>query len=186
MRLRLLFIILIASLCGCASKQPTLLSGQTLERAPICLDNQDNIPSIVKKFFNTRDLTTEEGKIDYLMERVRNSKLTFIRNRVEYDSASAAGFLRWKLNRWQKKGAKIKTAQDFVLTVSSGSAMSGQPYALILQDGTHHNLQSILQNELNALEFCLKQYSVQNEAVSDDSKQEPKADSSAAKNAGQT
>lgn len=185
MKRRLLFIVLIASLYGCAQQRPTLLSGQTLEGAPICLDNQDNIPAIVKKFFNTRDLTTEEGKIDYLMERIQNSKLTFIRNKVEYDSASAASFMRWKLNRWQKKGMKITTAQDFVSFVSSGSAMSGQPYAVILQDGTRHNLQSILQNELIALEFCLKQYSVQNEAKPDDNKQEAKADSSLVQDEGQ-
>ena len=170
MNLKFVPIILISVLCGCASQQTALLTGRTAEGTPICLDSQDNIPAIVKKFFNTRDLTTEEGKIDYLMERLRSSKLKFIRNKVEYDSDSAASFLRWKLNRWQKKGVKIKTAQDFVTIISSGSTMSGQPYAVVLQDGTHHNLQFILQNELNALDFCLKQYPSERESNTDSEK----------------
>lgn len=155
---KFLFILLFVTLCGCASNQQALLSGQTLEGTPICLDNRDKIPVIVRKFFNTRDLTTEEGKIDYLIERICDSKLVFIRNKVEYDSPSAASFLRWKLNRWQKKGVKIDTAEKFISFISSGSKTSGEPYAVILQDGSHHNLQSVLQNELDALLYCLKQY----------------------------
>lgn len=158
MKSKFTFVTLLLVLCGCAANQQALLTGQTLAGAPICLDSRDNIPAVVKKFFNTRDLTTEEGKIDYLIERIRDSKLTFIRNKVEYDSSSAASFLRWKLNRWKKKGTKIETAQDFVSFVSGGSTMSGQPYAIVLRDGTRHDLKSVLQNELDALEFCLKQY----------------------------
>jgi len=162
MKPKFLYFVLLIVLSGCASNQPTaLLTGHTLEGALICLDSRDNIPAVVRKFFNSRDLTTEEGKIDYLIERVRAAHLTFIRNRVEYDSASAATFLRWKLNRWKKKGTKIETAQDFVSIISSGSTMSGRPYSIILPDGSRHNLQPILQNELDALNFCLKQYAVE-------------------------
>ena len=157
MKLKLSYILLLVCLIGCASNQQTLLTGKTLAGTPVCLDDRDNIPAFVKKFFNTRDLTTEEGKIDYLMERIRNSKLIFVRNKVEYDSASAATFLRWKLNRWKKKGAKIDTAQEFVSTIASSSSMSGQPYAVVLLDGSRHDLKSVLQNELDALEYCLKQ-----------------------------
>lgn len=161
-------LVVFSVLSGCAPSQPTaLLTGQTLEGAPICLDNRDNIPAIVRKFFNSRDLTTEEGKIDYLIERVRNSKLVLIRNKVEYDSASSASFLRWKLNRLQKKGTKIETAQEFVSLVTSGSKVSGEPYSITLQDGSRHNLQSILQNELDALIYCLKQFSTEEKTKTD-------------------
>ncbi|GEM_PF-3368857 len=154
---------MIMLLYGCASNPPALLNGRSLEGAPICLDNREKIPAIVRKFFNTRDLTTEEGKIDYLIERVRNSKLVFTRNKVEYDGASAATFLRWKLNRWQTKGAKIDTAQKFISVITSGSTTTGQPYTVILQDGSRQNLQNVLQNELDLLEYCLKQYPTKEE-----------------------
>ena len=178
MKPKFLYLVFLIVLSGGASSQPTaLLTGQTLEGAPICLDSRDDIPAVVRKFFNSRDLTTEEGKIDYLIERIRDANLTFVRNRVEYDSASAATFLRWKLNRWKKKGTKIDTAQEFISTISSGSTMSGQPYAIILQDGSRHNLQSVLQNELDALNFCLKQYTTEAEGTS-----KPKSDSTASEN----
>jgi len=157
-KLRYLILLSVLILSGCASRQPALLSGQSLEGSPIYLNSRDNIPAAVKKFSNERDLTTEEGKIDYLFDRIKNSKLTFIRNKVEYDSDSAAKFIRWKLNRWRGKGSKITTAQQFVSEVTSGSKMSGEPYTVILHDGTRHNLQPVLQNELNALEQCLQQY----------------------------
>ncbi len=163
---KFLFAILFISLIGCASQGSALLDGKTLEGAPICLDNRDNIPAVVKKFFNTRDLTTEEGKIDYLLDRMRSSRLTFIRNGVEYASDDSASFMRWKLNRVRSKTGGVKTAQEFVSTIASGSKTSGKPYAIILPDGSRHNLQNILQNELDALEYCLKQYPTETKAVS--------------------
>ena len=159
MHIALGFIAFLLACLGCASQSPVLLSGRTLEDAPICLDNRANIPAIVRNFFETRDLTTEEGKIDYLIDRVRNAKLTFIRNRIEYNGPQSAEFLRWKLNRMKTRyQMEIKTAQDFVSKITSGSRMSGKPYAVILQGGSRHNLHSVLQNELDALEYCLKQY----------------------------
>jgi hypothetical protein len=106
----------------------------------------------------TRDLTTEEGKIDYLLERIRGSKLIFVRNKVEYVGPAAASFLHWKLDRWRSRHyAKITTAQEFVNLITRGSKVSGEPYSAILKDGTRHDLQNVLQNELDALEACLKQ-----------------------------
>jgi len=154
-------LILILFCLGCASKQTPLLDGVNLEGAPLCLGEQAGIPAIVQKFYTSRDLTTEEGKIDYLLERIRTSDLIFVRNKVEYSGPQAAEFLRWKMGRMEKRyHIKINTAQDFVSQVSSGSKMSGQPYSVTLNDGSYHNLQHILQNELAALEACLKQYSV--------------------------
>ncbi len=156
------WFFLFVTLCsGCASKNPSvaLLSGVTEEGAPICLDDRTGIPAFVEKFYAQRDLTTEEGKIDYLLERLRRSQLVFVRNRVEYSGAQSAGFLRWKLDRWQtRRNIKIDTAQEFVDRIAGGSKMSGQPYALVLKDGSRHDLKKVLQNELDALESCLKQF----------------------------
>ena len=150
--------IFLAFFLGCAS-QPVLLDGLNQVGAPVCLEDQSNIPAFVRKFFATRDLATEEGRIDYLLQSIHDSKLTFIRNKVEYTSASAAEFFRWKLNRMEKRHhIKVKTAQDFVSHVTSGSRTSGRPYAIIFPDGSRRNLQNVLQNELEALESCLQQY----------------------------
>ncbi|MBI4372504.1 MAG: DUF5329 family protein [Candidatus Omnitrophica bacterium] len=157
--------ILVLFFHGCVAQthqqEPVaLLHGVSEEGTPICLANPSGIPSIVQKFFATRDLTTEEGKIDYLLERLRSSRLTFYRNKVEYTGQSAAEFLRWKMNRWKSRyHTKIDMAQDFVVKIASSSKMSGQPYVVVLSDGSRHPLQSVLQNELDALEACLKEYS---------------------------
>ena len=128
------------------------------------MENPEGIPDLVRRFFETRDLTTEEGKIDYLLDRIRKSDLTFVRNKVEYNGREATDFLRLKTNRLEHRNhIKIRTAQDFISQVASGSRMSGQPYAVVLKDRTRHNLQNVLQNELNALEFCLKQESAKTE-----------------------
>ena len=165
MKRKLFSTLVLVILVGCASKGTPLLEGTNLQGNPVCLANPEGIPEIVRKFFATRDLTTEEGKIDYLLERVRKSDLIFIRNKVEHDGRSAAEFLRWKLNRLEKRyGIKVQAAQDFISQVASGSRISGEPYTVRLKDGTHHNLQKILQNELAALEFCLKQYEEPKEA----------------------
>lgn len=156
------WFFLFVTLCfGCASMNPSvaLLSGVTEEGAPICLDDRTGIPAFVEKFYARRDLTTEEGKIDYLLERLRHSQLVFMRNRVEYTGPQSAGFLRWKLDRWKTRHyAKINTAQEFVDRIAGGSKVSGQPYAVVLKDGSRHDLKSVLQNELDALESCLKQF----------------------------
>jgi len=160
-------LIFLLFCLGCASEQSApLLSGYTREKAPVCLADQSGIPLAVKKFYATRDLTTEEGKIDYLLQRVRDSKLTFVRNRVEYSGSGAAEFLRWKLDRFKTRyHMKIETAQDFITQVASGSRTSGEPYAVVLNDGSRHNLENVLQNELNALESCLKQNALKEEGL---------------------
>ncbi|MBI4358488.1 MAG: DUF5329 family protein [Candidatus Omnitrophica bacterium] len=160
------FVVFLLLCLGCASKQVVLLNGASVTEQPLCLDDRAGIPAIVQKFYATRDLTTEEGKIDYLIERVRSSNLVFVRNRVEYSGPQAAGFLRWKLGRMERSHhIKVKTAQDFVSEVASGSRMSHQPYTVALRDGGREDLQYVLQNELDVLEACLKQYAAKVEEV---------------------
>ena len=186
MKNRLLPFLLAALLFGCAAPKGTpLLQGTTLQGDPVCLANPEGIPEIVRKFFATRDLTTEEGKIDYLLERVRKSDLIFIRNKVEHDGRSAAEFLRWKLNRLERRyGIEVKTAQGFITHVASGSRVSGEPYSVTLSDGTHYNLQDVLQNELSALEFCLKQYEPKAEAAEPPSAVPPSSNTASTVDAG--
>lgn len=152
------FYLVLLLLLGCASKPVPLLKGFTAEGTPVCLDDSTGIPAVVEKFYATRDLTTEEGKIDYLLERIRDSNLVFIRNRVEFRGAPAANFLRWKLNRFRSRyHITITTAQAFINEIVKGSKTSGEPYVVVMSDGSRSNLQKVLQNELDVLETCLKQ-----------------------------
>lgn len=132
--------------------------GMTNQSTPAYLSDKARILSAIQKFYATRDLTTEEGKIDYLLERIRNSKLAFIRNGMQTSGSDAAAFMRWKIGWYENRyHVKIKTAQDFVSLVTSGSKKTGKPYTIILGDGSRHNAQIIIQSELDALESCLKQ-----------------------------
>jgi hypothetical protein len=155
-------VFLIFLLCfGCAtsSAPPPLLEQNPTGAEPVCLGDCSQVPSDVAKFYASRDLTTEEGKIDYLIEQVRKSKVTFIRNRVEYNSIGAAQFLRWKLGRLRNHHhISIESAQDFVLKVTSGSRVSGQPYAVVLEDGRRYDMEYLIQIELDMLESCLKNF----------------------------
>ena len=166
----LCFVLFLA---GCASQQAPLLMGVSESGTAVCLEDQAVIPGFVQKFYETRDLTTEEGKIDYLIERVKSSDLTFIRNKVEYTGPAAASFLRWKLSRMESRHhVKIKTAEDFVSEVVSGSRITGEPYTVILKDGSRHNFQNVLQNELDVLESCLRRYSARVEKSDSDEKRD--------------
>ena len=112
------------------------------------------IPSQIEKYMRTYRLATEEDEIDYLIYRISSSTNKFIRNGFETDSATAAEFLRWKLMRYQTHhDDKIDDDEEFVVKIMKGSEKTGQPYLVILPDGTKHNLQSIMKNELNNLEI---------------------------------
>jgi hypothetical protein len=67
----------------------------------------------------------EQAKIDRLLEEIRASGATFIRNGRDYDGPRAAGHLKRKLFF---AGARVQTARDFVLGIASKSEESGRPY----------------------------------------------------------
>ncbi len=147
-----IFILLIIALfSGCAPTSP-LKSGVDSLGNPVCLTDCREIPVAVEKFKRTHDLLTEENEIDYLFYRIRSSHDRFIRNGLEVDSPAAAEFLRWKIGWYEKHfGEKIDSDEDFVSKVMRGSERTGKPYILITQDGSKHNAQFVMQNELNYL-----------------------------------
>jgi len=155
---QVLTFFLLVLCAGCAAHGPTaLFSGYSAENTAVCFTKPAEIPSIVERFYASRDLTTESGKIDYLIERVRSANVTFVRNSEKFKGDHAADFLRWKLNRLRTRyGVKVETAQDFVSKIASGSRKSGKPYVVVLSDRSRYSLGQILQNELNQLELCLQ------------------------------
>jgi hypothetical protein len=157
---RVFVLLLFIPLLSCASpqKKTVLLDGLTTSGAPVCFEPTEEIPTFFDQYYTTRDLSTEEGKIDYLLERISGSGLVFIRNDVEFGSYAAAQFLRWKVDRLRVKyDIHINTAEEFVSGIASGSRASGKPYVVIIPDaGGSHNLQFVLQNELDVLQSCLE------------------------------
>ena len=148
-------IVILSFFFGCVA-EAKLMNGSDENGTAVYLSEPSDIPKAIKKFQLNRDLTTEEGKIDYILFRLRSSNLRFIRNGEETNGDNAAQFMRWKMG-WYKDHhhTKIKTLQDFVSKVAKGSEKTGQPYVLILPDGSRHNAQYVLQNEANKLEELL-------------------------------
>lgn len=91
----------------------------------------------------------ETAKIEYLLERIRTSPYTFIRNDVEYPASKAASHLEWK---YGLAANKIKTAPDFITHLASRSIESGLQYLVKLPSGTVYSMQELLTNELRYLE----------------------------------
>jgi hypothetical protein len=93
---------------------------------------------------------SEKEKIESLIKHLENLKdAKFIRNNSEYDSKSAARFLRGK---WETQGKKIKTATDFIEVAGSVSSTSGKPYVIRFKDGREVKCGSYLKEELKKLE----------------------------------
>jgi hypothetical protein len=71
--------------------------------------------------------SAEQEKIDWLIEQVRSSDATFVRNGSEYTGAQAASHLKTKLFF---AGKRVQTAKDFIVGVATHSEESGQPYEI--------------------------------------------------------
>ena len=110
----------------------------------------------LQNFLTRYPAPTEEEKIQYLLDGIRNSDYVFVRNRERYSSNKAIGWLRWKRGHAQYRDNPILTAKDFVERVADISRATGWPYQMILPDNSWHHLQAILRNELNALEKRLE------------------------------
>jgi hypothetical protein len=91
----------------------------------------------------------EQAKIDALLERIRTSDATFVRNGVEYDGKKAAAHLKTKLFF---AGSRVQTAKDFVLGVASHSEQSGLSYEIRPKQGGTRPLKDWLLENLGELE----------------------------------
>ena len=70
---------------------------------------------------------------EYLLGRISESGLTFIRNGREHTAAEAAAHIRDKYEHYRKD---IKTPEDFIEKAASKSMLSGKPYLVKMPDGT--------------------------------------------------
>ena len=93
---------------------------------------------------------TEAQKIDALIASVEHLPgAVFIRNGTEYDGAKAAAHLRTKRDY---AGKRIKTAEQFIDKLATGSSMSGKPYKIRFADGRTVESATYFHAELRRLE----------------------------------
>jgi hypothetical protein len=92
---------------------------------------------------------SEAEKIERLVDLVRESGHTFIRNGQEHDSHEAAEHLSMKLER---AGDRVHTADDFIAGIATRSSLSGQLYQLRTADGTEYATRDWLVAQLQAME----------------------------------
>ena len=93
---------------------------------------------------------SEAQKIQALIHSVETLKgAVFIRNGSEYDGAKAAEHLRRKLDY---AGNKIKTADQFIDKLATGSSMTGRPYQIRFADGRTVESAVFFREQLRKLE----------------------------------
>ena len=73
-----------------------------------------------------------EQTVQYLLDYVARSELTFIRNSKRYTSSEAAEHMRAKYQHFKDK---IKTADDFIELAASKSLLSGKLYLVVTEQG---------------------------------------------------
>ncbi len=92
---------------------------------------------------------TEPAKIDALIRAVEaRSDLQFLRNDNAYSAREAAFHLRTKL---AFAGAQIKTADDFIDRLATGSSTTGRPYLVRFIDGKLIPSAEFLRGELKRI-----------------------------------
>ena len=70
---------------------------------------------------------TTGDEIAYLIDTIRHSSCTFIRNGKDYDGAAAADHITAKYEHFK---AEIHTTDDFIDRAATKSEMTGAPYRL--------------------------------------------------------
>ena len=94
---------------------------------------------------------SEEEKITMLIESVRDTPegTHFIRNGKAYDVAEAVSHLNLK---YSKAKSRIKTAEEFIRHIASGSSVSGEEYLIRYPDETSITAAVFFTERLRGLE----------------------------------
>ena len=70
---------------------------------------------------------TAVDEIAYLLDTIRHSSCTFVRNGKDYDGATAADHIAAKYEHFK---AEIRTTEDFIDRAATKSELTGEPYRL--------------------------------------------------------
>jgi len=85
--------------------------------------------------------------IEYLLEFVKSSDVTFVRNGKEYNAEAAHEHMKKKFDHFKKE---VSSPEDFVRLSATKSLISGKSYKVILKDGTSSTCAEWLLKELEA------------------------------------
>lgn len=112
-----------------------------------CATAEDNDSSFDQKI--------EDAKINFLLNKVKNSKATFMRNGSEHTCEEAADHLETKMKRGRRTFAffgslKPIKVETFIDKIASQSSMSGKPYKMRLPDGKILNTKDWLYEQLKS------------------------------------
>ncbi|UTF59343.1 DUF5329 domain-containing protein [Gilvimarinus sp. DA14] len=88
---------------------------------------------------------SDEEEIQYLIDFVAESGVTFIRNGSEHSAREAAEHLQMKYNRASRYA---KDAEGFIDNLASKSSITRRPYQVVLADGTMLNASDWLYSAL--------------------------------------
>jgi hypothetical protein len=87
-----------------------------------------------------------EQTIDYLLDYVAKSDVTFIRNGQTHTPQEAVNHIKAKYEHFKNE---IKTPEDFIRLSASKSLLTGQPYLVRTKHGKEVHLDSWLTDALN-------------------------------------
>ncbi len=76
--------------------------------------------------------TSLENTVEYLMDQVTGSQLTFVRNGKPHKGPEAAEHMRKKYDHFRKD---IHTPEDFIRLAATKSLLSGKPYTVVTTEG---------------------------------------------------
>ena len=96
----------------------------------------------------------EMAKIRYLINLIRFSEVTFIRNQEAFSGSKAARWLEFKLYKYPEEA---KIAKDFIQNLAAYSKNTKQRYQIVFDDKKHYPMGDILMNELMRLEAFEKE-----------------------------
>lgn len=161
MKQAILGILMILMMYGCASTATYELA------APGAIPN--NMPPVnvresrhynqLMKTLKTGGTEHERVKIQYLIDRTRESGYRFDRNGLTYDARKTSDHL---IKKYRQRYDKILTAHEFIEHVASISTASDRAYYALPGDGMAYQAGDLLHHELNRLEEFLKEQNTQN------------------------
>jgi hypothetical protein len=136
------FLFVAASFCVCEDVCATSLD----DAFDTYFDQQKIDESCAYQVYNTQ-YKDERAKVLYLINRIRYSDATFIRNNQSVDGYNAGQWLDFKIEKFKNE---IITVEDFIEKVGSYSRRSGKPYQAVI-DGVRYEMKDIFYNELARL-----------------------------------
>jgi hypothetical protein len=129
----ILFLLIFASL-GYAQAQVSIRSIEASSKAAY------------QKYLKDQDKNLNE--INYLLDLIENSSLSFERNGQKGSGKNAAKVLRYKFNQYRNK---IHTTEDFIEKVASFSSHTNKSYYVSIPEGERFLLKDLLYTELKKL-----------------------------------